>query len=105
MTTPEVKKYVRRPLEIEAIQWTPKTRFGDIERFTNYLFRDDDQTGAYLVYDAEDRRWIVLVYNDYIIKIGSRITVLSEKEFMREYTVDPAGQTTYTINTIDRRAE
>lgn len=63
-----VKQYKKRPVVIEALQWTKDISQTDALMFANHLVRLDDVKEEFFVYDRLHDTWVEFYYDDYIIK-------------------------------------
>ena len=63
-----VKKYRKKPVEVEAVQWTRNDMPSKIIYFTNHLVQINDVNGEFKVYDRLHNEWIPFYWNDWIIK-------------------------------------
>lgn len=63
-----MQKYVKKPIEVEAMQWTEDRPMADLVQFANYLVRLNDVGREFFVYDRLHDTWVQFDYGDYIIK-------------------------------------
>lgn len=63
-----IKKYRKKPVAVEAMQWTRKDPPMKLVNFTNHLVQIDDVNGEFKVYDRLHDEWIPFYWNDWIIK-------------------------------------
>lgn len=63
-----VKKYRKKPVAVEAVQWTRKDPPSKIINFTDHLVQIDDAREVFKVYDRLHNEWIPFYWNDWIIK-------------------------------------
>lgn len=63
-----INKYKKKPIVIEAMQWTKDISQTDVLKFTNHLVRLDDVKEEFYVYDRLHDTWVEFYYNDYILK-------------------------------------
>lgn len=61
-------KYRKKPVDVEAVQWTKDDAPSKIINFTNHLVQVDDVNGKFKVYDRLHDEWIPFYWNDWIIK-------------------------------------
>lgn len=62
------QKFRKRPVIIEAIQWTRDDAPQKLIDFTNHLVQVNDVIGEFKVYDRLHNEWIPFYWNDWIIK-------------------------------------
>lgn len=62
------KKYRKKPVEVEAMQWTRDDAPSKLIGFTNHLVQINDVTGEFKVYDRLHNEYIPFYWNDWIIK-------------------------------------
>ena len=63
-----VKKYRKKPVEVEAVQWTRNDAPSKIIDFTNRLVQINDVEEVFKVYDRLHNEWIPFYWDDWIIK-------------------------------------
>ena len=63
-----VKRYRKKPVEVEAVQWTRNDAPSKIIDFTNHLVQIDDVEEVFKVYDRLHNEWIPFYWDDWIIK-------------------------------------
>lgn len=61
-------KYKKKPVVIEAIQWTRGMARRPIIDFTNNLVMMDDIEETFFVYDRLHDTWVQFEYDDWIIR-------------------------------------
>ena len=64
----EPRKYRKKPVAIEAIQWTRNDARAPIIEFTNNLVTMDDVEDEFFVYDRLHNTWVEFDYGDWIIR-------------------------------------
>ena len=62
------KKYRKKPVEVEAVQWTRSDAPRKLIDFTNHLVQLDDVNEEFKVYDRLHDEWIPFYWDDWIIK-------------------------------------
>lgn len=60
--------YRKKPVEVEALQWTENTVVSEMDRFTNGLVKLDDVAQKFCVYDRLHDTWVQFEYGDWIIR-------------------------------------
>lgn len=60
--------YQKKPVAIEACQWTRSSDPQELKDFTTDLVQLDVKKEVFKVYDKLHHEWIPFYYNDYIIK-------------------------------------
>jgi len=61
-------KFRKRPVHIEAMQWTRDVPMIALQDFTNNLVRLNDVDEEFFVYDRLHDTWVKFVYGDWIIR-------------------------------------
>lgn len=61
-------RYRKRPVEIEAVQWTEDVPMRTLIDFTNGLVKLNDVDRDFHVYDRLHDTWVQFQYGDWIIK-------------------------------------
>lgn len=62
------KLYRKKPLVVEALQWTRYTPPAEMIEFTNGLVKIDDVEEEFYVYDRLHDTWVQFFWGDYVIK-------------------------------------
>lgn len=62
------KKYRKKPVEVEAVQWTRNDAPRKLIDFTNHLVQINDVGEEFKVYDRLHNEWIPFYWDDWIIK-------------------------------------
>lgn len=63
-----MKKFKKKPVVVEAMQWTRNMARAPMIEFTNHLVRMDDVEEEFFVYDRLHDTWVEFEYDDWIIK-------------------------------------
>lgn len=63
-----MKKYRKKPVEIEAVQWTRNDPPAKLIDFTNGFVRINDVDGIFSVYDRLHDTWVSFDWDDWIIR-------------------------------------
>lgn len=67
-----MRRYRRKPLSIEAVQWGGSTTWNDLVKFTNHLVRYEGELASkstrFFVYDRLHDTWVEFTHKDWIIK-------------------------------------
>ena len=63
-----VRKYRKKPVEVEAVQWTRNDAPIKLIDFTNSLVQINDVEEVFKVYDRLHNEWIPFYWDDWIIK-------------------------------------
>lgn len=86
-------KYTKKPVTIEAMQWTRDTTMGELKDFTNDLIELDDVDEAFFVYDRLHDSWIKFVYGDWIIKgLKGEFYPCADETFQMTYETEREAQ-------------
>lgn len=97
-------RFKKKPVEIEAMQWTTDVPMKDFERFANYLVRSSDDNESFYVYDRLHDTWVEFEYNDWIIK-GVQGEFYPCKPDVFEATYDPVVALRANVQTLEYRPE
>ncbi|MGX1840588.1 hypothetical protein [Streptomyces diastaticus] len=62
------KKFRKKPVEIQAVQWTEGMSMADLAKFTNGLVQLNDVEREFRVYDRLHDTWVSFEYGDWIIR-------------------------------------
>lgn len=90
------RTYRKKPVEIQALQWTTQVSKNAMLEFTNYLMRADDLGEKFFVYDRLHDTWVEFYYDDYIIKgLQGEFYPCRPDVFNESYTLVHSYATTY----------
>lgn len=63
-----VKKFWRKPIEVEAVHWIEGIAMNVLISFTDHLVRLDDVNRVFYVFEIRQNKWTQFHYGDWIIK-------------------------------------
>ena len=82
--------YRKKPVEIEAVQWTEELSMQALIDFTNGLVRLNDVDCDFKVYDRLHDTWVSFQYGDWIIKgVQGEFYPCRDDVFQQTYDVVP----------------
>lgn len=61
-------RFRKRPVEVDAMQWTEEVAMRELADFTNGLVQLDDVDREFRVYDRLHDTWVGFEYGDWIIR-------------------------------------